>query len=348
MRNQIKQRSRWLWTSLTVACFSAAFGAALMVSFQVGRAQQRVPVRSLPGSANPRTESKPTEHYRIGPGDVLEIRLYKLPELSREALRVGENGTIRMPLINEEIRTSCRTERELADEITARYRTYMTNPQVDVFIKEYNSRPVAVIGAVNTPGRFQLQRRIRLLDLLSFAGGPAERAGGNIQLVHTAAPLMCELENQNPARNSGSASAMDVFKLSDTLRGEIRANPYVRAGDIITVLESPQIHVVGNVVRPTSLPLKERINLSQAIAMAGGILPDTQKDRIRIIRQHPGNNRQEILVDLKAVASRQARDIELQANDIVEVPLAGGKRFLRRLMGDVVPSVARLPLYVVR
>ncbi len=331
-----------------IAFAGVALGSGLLVSFQVGRAQQRVTARSLSRPSAARAEPKTTEHYRIGPGDVLEIRLYKLPELSREALRVGENGFIRMPLINEDIQASCRTERELADDITARYRTYMTNPQVDVFIKEYNSRPVAVIGAVNTPGRFQLQRRIRLLDLLSFAGGPAERAGGNIQLVHTAAPLLCESSKDNSARSSGSSSAMDVFKLNDTLRGDVRANPYVRAGDIITVLESPQVHVVGNVVRPTSLPLKEKITLSQAIAMAGGILPDTQKDRIRLVRQHQGNNRQEILVDLKAVASRQAKDIELQANDIVEVPVAGGKRFLRRLMGDVVPSVARLPLYVVR
>lgn len=347
MRIEKKQMLRLPGASLMLACLGVALGWSLLVGFQVVQAQQPVTAKSLPRStAAPRTESKPTEHYRIGPGDVLEIRLYKLPELSRDAMRVGENGTIRMPLINEDIRAACRSERELAIEITARYRTYMTNPQVDVFIKEYNSRPVAVIGAVNTPGRFQLQRRIRLLDLLSFAGGPAERAGGNIQLVHTAAPLTCESDNLS--RHSGNASAMDVFRLNDTLRGDTRANPYVRAGDIITVLESPQVHVVGNVVRPTSLSLKEKITLSQAIAMAGGLLPDTKKDQIRITRQHQGSNRQEIVVDLKAVASRKARDIELQANDIVEVPTAGGKRFLRRLIGDVVPSAARLPLYVVR
>ncbi len=292
---------------------------------------------------NVKSYANANEGYRIGPGDVLEIRVYKLPELSREALRVEQNGQIRMPLISEAIQAACRTEGELASNIAARYLTYMRNPQVDVFVKEYNSKPVAVIGAVNTPGRFQLQRQIRLLDLLSYAGGPAERAGGNIQLVHSSSPFRCE---------SGAAASngigVDFYKLNDTLRGEARANPYVRPGDIVTVLESPQVQVVGNVVRPVSLPLKERITISQAIAMAGGTLPDTQTDRIRIVRQNGNNTRQEILVDLKAVARRPARDIELQPNDIVEVPVAGARRFMRRLLGDVVPSVARLPTYVIR
>lgn len=288
------------------------------------------------------------EHYRLGPGDVLEIRLYKQPELSREALRVEENGTIRMPLINEEIQAVCRTESELAKDIATHYLKFMRNPQVDVFIKEYHSRPVAVIGAVNAPGRFQLQRRIRLLDLLSYAGGPAERAGGNIQVVHSTAPLMCEATAAGSFRDS-NALEIDVYRLNDTLRGETRSNPYVRAGDVITLLESEQIYVVGNVVRPSSMVLKERITISQAIAMAGGTLPDTRTDRVRIVRQNQRSNaRQEIVVDLKAIARRQAEDIVLQANDIVEVPTASGKRFLRTLLGSIVPSAARLPVQVIR
>jgi polysaccharide export outer membrane protein len=299
--------------------------------------------RSAPTNIRPAVAN---ERYRIGPGDVLEVRLYKLPDLSREALRVEESGTIRMPLITEDIQAACRTEGELAKDIAARYLPLMKNPQVDVFIKEYNSRPVAVIGAVNTPGRFQLQRRIRLLDLLSFAGGPAERAGGNIQMVHSPTYISCE---STPGLRTSSGLGISVFKLRDTLAGNARANPYVRPGDIISVLEVEQIYVLGNVIRPASFPLRERITLSQAIAMAGGTLPDSQTERIRILRQKPdGVNKEELIVNLKAIKKQQAPDVILQANDIVEVPTASGKRLLRNILEGVVPGIARFPVRVIR
>jgi polysaccharide export outer membrane protein len=297
-------------------------------------------------TSSPRTTLS-SERYRIGPGDVLEVRLYKLPELSREALRVEESGTIRMPLIEQDIQAVCRTENELAKDIASRYLPLMRNPQVDVFIKEYHSRPVAVIGAVNTPGRFQLQRRIRLLDLLSFAGGPAERAGGNIQVVHSSTYPSCEASQV--ARNSSDALGISIFKLRDTLTGNGRSNPFVRPGDVITVLEVEQIYVLGNVMRPSSFPLRERITLSQAIAMAGGTLPDSQSDRVRILRQKAdGVNKEELVVNLKAITKRQIPDVVLQANDIVEVPTASGRRLLRNILEGVVPGVARFPVRVIR
>ena len=294
-------------------------------------------------TSTPRTLG--SERYRIGPGDVLEIRLYKLPDLSREALRVEESGTIRMPLIEQDIQAACRTEGELAKEIATRYLPLMRNPQVDVFVKEYHSRPVAVIGAVNTPGRFQLQKRIRLLDLLSFAGGPAERAGGNIQVVHSGSYSSCE-----PVRpGSTEGLGLSVFKLNDTLAGHARSNPFVRPGDVITLLEVEQIYVLGNVMKPSNFPMRERITLSQAIAMAGGTLPDSANDRVRILRQKPdGINKEELVVNLKAISKRQAPDVVLQPNDIVEVPTANGRRLLRNILEGVVPGVARLPVRVIR
>ena len=89
------------------------------------------------------------DRYRIGPGDVLDIRYFNRPNLSREAVRVEGNGMIRMPLIDSEIQAACKTEGELAKEIAGRYTKFYRNPQVDVFVKEYHSKPVAIIGAVN-------------------------------------------------------------------------------------------------------------------------------------------------------------------------------------------------------
>ncbi len=293
-----------------------------------------------------KSSSLADEGYRIGPGDVLEIRVYKLPQLSREAVRVEETGTIRMPLLNG-IQAACRTESELSKEIAVGYERYMRNPQVDVFIKEYHSRPVAVIGAVNTPGRFQLQRRIRLLELLSFAGGPAERAGGNIQIVHSASSSICD--SSTSSANDDTQVAINTYTLDDTLRGDAQSNPYVIPGDVITILDAEQIFVVGNVLKPSAITLKEKLTVSQAIAMSGGTLPDTQSSRVRIVRQEPGNKtKREIIVDLKAISRQSAEDIALQANDIVEVPTASGKRFLRNLLSSVIPSAARLPMQIIR
>src|SRR5215813_11849439 len=109
------------------------------------------------------------DRYRIGPGDVLDIRIYNRPQLSRDAVRVEGSGMIRMPLIETEIQAACLTEGELAKEISTRYAKYYKNLQVDVFIKEYHSRQVAIIGAVNEQSRFELQRRVRLLELLTYA-----------------------------------------------------------------------------------------------------------------------------------------------------------------------------------
>jgi len=204
---------------------------------------------------------------------------------------------------------------------------------------------VAVMGAVNTPGRFQLQRRVRLLELLAFAGGPAERAGRNVQVIHNAPSFTCEA----PAPVGEDFPPVNSYRLGDLMQGDARSNPFVRPGDVITITEAEQAFVVGNVLKPSAIPLRDHVTVSQAIAMAGGALPDTQSNRIRVVRNDPRtNSKMELVVDLKAVVRHQSEDIALQANDIVEVPTAGGKRFLRNLLSGVLPSVGRLPIQVIR
>lgn len=287
------------------------------------------------------------ERYRIGPGDVLDIRVFNKPQFSRDGVRVDGRGMIRMPLIEGEIRAACRSEEDLARELSERYREFLRNPQVDVFIKEFQSQPVAVLGAVRAPSRFQLQRRVRLLELLSFVGGPAENAGRSIQVVHTATPdSICALP-LTPNLSEDSAS-VDYYSLNETLKGEEQANPFMRAGDVVSIAEADQVFVVGNVLKPSAFALKEQLTVSRAIAMAGGTLPDTKSDRVRVVRQATGSTtKTEIYVDLKAIDKHQAEDLVLQANDIVNVPTSSGKRFLRSVIGAVAPSVAQLPVRVI-
>src|SRR5436190_21850728 len=164
----------------------------------------------------PPTMSNPfangADSYRIGPGDVLDIRILNRPNLSRDSVRVEGNGTIRMPLIDTEIQAGCKTEGELSKEIAGRYLKFYRNPQVDVFIKEYHSQQVAIIGAVNEQSRFELQRRVRLLDLLTYAKGTSPKAGQAINIVHAQRSQICQ-----KTEVTEEASAFSSYKLSDTL-----------------------------------------------------------------------------------------------------------------------------------
>ncbi|HYE73325.1 MAG TPA: SLBB domain-containing protein, partial [Blastocatellia bacterium] len=302
---------------------------------------------------------------------------FNRPQLSRDSVRVDGRGMIRLPWINDEIRAACRTEAEVAAEITVRYQTLLRSPQVGVFVKEYQSQPVAVIGAVNQPGRYQLQRPVRLLELLTFAGGPADRAGRTVQIIHTAPIPFCEqpemssaikpaLDSQTNAGaskndqsvdtgttplSSGSqdntAAELSSLKLRDVLTGSLQANPWVRPGDIVTIPDAEQVFVVGNVLRPSTLPLRGTITVSQAIAMSGGLLPASKTDRVVVVRQ-TAEGKKEIFVDLKAIDKQRQEDIVLQANDIINVPTSGGKNFVRTLVSAIAPAMGQLPVQVVR
>ena len=283
------------------------------------------------------------DRYRIGPGDVLDIRIYTRPQLSRDAVRVEGNGVIRMPLIESEIHAACLTEGELAKEISTSYAKYYRNLQVDVFIKEYHSQQVAIIGAVNDQSRFELQRRVRLLELLTYAKGPSPKAGQTINIVHSTAVSPCKQTDESDA-----SAAFSSYKLNDVLQGDPKSNPYLEGGDIVTIPEADQVYVVGNVFMPLTIALKEPITLTRAIAMAGGLKQDTRKDRIRVLRQEPGTSiRKEILVDLYAIEKKRSEDLALAPNDIIDVPTSAGKSFLRSLISGVVPGVSQLPVRVV-
>ena len=300
-------------------------------------------VASNTNTTNAVATSDADDRYRIGPGDVLDIRIFNRPNLSRDSVRVEGNGMIRMPLIDTEVQAACKTEGELAKEIAGRYTKFYRNPQVDVFIKEYHSKQVAIIGAVNEQSRFELQRRIRLLELLTYAKGPSTKAGQTINIVHAPPALVC----QKPETDE-TATGLSSYKLSETLQGRAQANPYIEPGDIITLPEANQVFVVGNVFTPLTIPLKEPITLSRAVAMAGGVKQDSKKDKVRIVRQEPGTTTsKEIVVDLTAIEKKRAEDIALMPNDIIDVPTSAGKTLLRSLISTVVPSVAQLPIRVI-
>jgi len=272
-----------------------------------------------------------------------------VPELSMDAVEVSECGQIPLLSVQQEdqneIRAAGLTRQELAEQLRSFYTKYKRNPQVVVIVKEYNSQPVAINGAVTKPGQFQLRRAVRLLELLQFyAGGPTDKAGGSIQLARLPNFNACDAKP-----NPDSDVSFQVFKLSDTLAGVDQANPYLQPGDVISIPDAREAYVVGNVLRPGPIPLKEdAVTISKAIAMVGGTMPDTKSDKVRIIRQDPKTNEKtEMLVDLRAIDRRQAPDIAILPNDIIDVPTSGSKRLLRSLIGTIAPTVGQLPVRII-
>ena len=263
------------------------------------------------------------EKYRIGFQDALEIQVSKHPELS-QTVNVGSDGTILMPRINTPITVVCKTERELKETVETLYRTYLKNPFVNVRVVEQRSQPVAVMGAVEKPGAFNLNRKIRLLELLSFAGGPkVEKAGSKIQVARVGNSTTC-IENAEASSEEDVKVSFLSYKLNDVQKGI--ENPWVQPGDMVTVMEAEEAYVVGDVKEPTKVSLKETVTLTQAIAKAGGIKSEAKTSKVRIQRQEANSPlKTELVFDLKEIASMKISDPILQANDIVEVPKDGFK-----------------------
>jgi polysaccharide export outer membrane protein len=350
------------------ACRCGLLATLFLAGAVAGAAQEQLAntaaASSAAGASSDGQRAAAGDQYRIGPRDVLTIRVAApdiVPQFSAEAMEVNECGMI--PLLSvqneerNEVRAAGMTTNELQEQLRQFYTKYKRNPQVVVKVKEYNSQPVAINGAVARPGQFQLRRPVRLLELVQFyAGGATDKSGGRIQIARMPALGMCEAKPaagaaQNVAViDEAAGPSFITLKLEDTLRADERANPFLQPGDVITLPEAKEIYVVGNVLRPGPVPLRdEHLTVSRAIAMVGGHMPDSKKEKVRVIRQESGGaTSREFFVDLEAIKNNKAEDIALLPNDIVEVPVAGGKRLLKSLIGVVVPSIGQLPVQVIR
>lgn len=262
------------------------------------------------------------EKYRIGFQDTLEIQVFRHADLS-QVVNVSPDGTIVLPRLDKPVIAVCKTERELAATITTLYKSYLKNPFVNVRAVEQRSQPFAVIGAVEKPGSFFLNRRIRLLELLAFAGGPkVEKAGAKIQVARIGNVAGCA-DGENSENPNGDVIFYG-YKVSEVMKGN--ENPWMQPGDIVSVLEAEEAYVTGNVVKPTKFSLKEPVTLTQAIAIGGGLAPEAKTSKITIQRQEANNPlKTEMVYDLKDIRDKKIADPVLQANDIVNVPKDGVK-----------------------
>lgn len=287
-------------------------------------------------------------NYLLGPGDTLDVRVFGQSDLNA-VVEVDSDGNISsLPFLDAPIPAKCRTDKEIQKDIIKAYGKYIKNPQVSVRIAERKSRqPATVFGAVRQPTRVQMQRKVRLNELMVVSGGFTDRASGTIQIFHTE-PLMCPQPGEEALAQpiDDSKAPFEIVKISELRSGKGQANPVVRPGDIVLVTEAEPVYITGSVVSPQGIFLRDQLTLSRALAMVGGVRKEAKASDVRIYRQKPGATDQEtIRVDYAAIKKNQKPDFFLQAFDIIEVPEAGmfsPSRLGQTLVGAVSGSLGSM------
>lgn len=286
------------------------------------------PQASVVNAGGPASDASPAgvKKYLLGPGDVLDLRVYNEAQFNT-TLRVNDEGNVEVPFVEQPIRAQCRTDREIKADIVKALERYLKKPQVSLNVSEMRSRPPAVIyGAVRKPDAFDMRRRVRLIELISRAGSVTEQASGDVQIFHTQ-ELMCPEPEDLPVIAALKKSSEDtlavpytVYKIDDVKNGVKEANPVIWPGDIVLVQEARPIYVTGAVQQPTGLYLRQNLTLSLAIAQVGGPKKGAKTDKVRIIRQKPGASNPEILVyNYGKIRKGEQPDVPLQPYDIVDV-----------------------------
>ena len=328
---------------LTLCLFSASSAFAQQDAGGGGSAPQ-VPVVTASGGA-PSLDSMGVKKYLLGPGDVLDLRVFNDPQFNGP-LVVNDEGNIEVPFIEQPIPAQCRTDREIRQDIAKALSKFLVKPQISLRVTEMKSRPPAVVfGAVRSPSRVQMQRRVRLLDLLATSGGVTEAAGGDIQIFHTE-PLMCPEPEDLAATPADTYKATDptqvsydIYSVRALKEGKSEANPVIRPGDIVIVTEAQPVYVTGAVRAPQGIYLQQGMQLKQAIAMVGGLTQQAKASEVVIWRRQKGTSEpKKLVVNFNDIKKEKAKDIELQPYDIVEVADNSGslKMTLRgMLMGGV-------------
>jgi polysaccharide export outer membrane protein len=322
-------------------CLVLAIALVCMLVVPV-RAQESQPQEPPPmPSESPGLDVQGIKRYLLGPGDVLDIRVFGQPELS-SSVQVDSDGNLSsLPFLEKPITAKCRTDKELQKEIATAYAKFVNNPQVSVRISERNSRqPATVFGAVRQPTRVEMKRKVRLNELMAVSGGFTERASGTIQILHTE-PLMCPEpgEEAEALPIDGTKIPLQIVKISELRSGKLGANPVIRPGDYVLVTEAEPVYITGAVLSPGGIYLRDQLMLSRALAMVGGPRKEAKLNDVKIFRMIPGTANQEVIhVDVAAIRKNEKPDFPLQAYDVIEVTESGlfsSSRIAQTLLGAV-------------
>ncbi len=245
---------------------------------------------------------------RIDPGDVIELKIFGLPDMSQE-LRVSDAGMIVLPLVGP-ITAQGLTTAELEQKIAAALRNggFVNDPQVNVLPKELRSAGVLVSGEVGKPGIYPIYASCSLPDLIMAAGGLTVKAGHIVTLTHR--------DQSNTPINVDISSPF------------VKSNPNfaVFPGDSVVVTKAGVVYVLGDVGHAAGLVMEgdEPMTVLQALALAGGAGKDAGLNGSRIIRKGP-QGVQQFSIPLKDILRARKEDVELLPGDVLFVPGSKGK-----------------------
>jgi polysaccharide export outer membrane protein len=266
---------------------------------------------------------------KLGPGDLIEINVYNVPELATKA-RVSNSGDVYLPLIDY-VHVDGLTQEEAQTVIEKRLEDggFVRNPHVTIFVDEAASQGVAVLGEVAKPGIYPDVVDHKLYEVISEAGGFTPNASRKVAIIRHNLPDAMHIELP---RN-----------LADDLSGNVDVLP----GDTITVPRAPIIYVVGDVGRPSGLLVDNgTLTVLQAIALAGGTNRTAKMGAARILRKTP-SGMTETRIELKKMLEAKTPDITLQADDILFVPVSGFRLAASRTAEAALTMATAVSIYAV-
>jgi len=283
------------------------------------------------------TTSKPPEQLQmgdpnvnlpwqpVGPNDLLAVSVSDCPELTR-AFRVGEDGKLHLPLLNQSVSVVGLKPPEIELKISdaLHEQRLFVRPVVSVAIMEYRSRPIDVVGAVKQSVSFQAFGDVRLMDALAHAQGLAPEAGPVIYVTMT--------EVGSDGTRSRVARTVAVREL---MRGsDPSLNLALSGGDEVRVPEADKVYVVGNVKTPGAFLIHEdsETTVLKMLAESQGLM-SYSKAEAYVYRIKPGGrDREEIPVPLSRILQRKSPDIALLPNDILYIPENVGKHLTASML----------------
>ena len=281
---------------------------------QVGK-MQLAGVQPLQAPSNPPLQASATD-YVVGPEDLLEVQFFGQEDLNRQ-VRVNGEGEITLPLVGP-VKVAGLSPKSIERRLMQAYGSnYLRDPQVTLSVKEYRHQRVSVTGAVDRPGYYEIIGPRKLLEILAMAGGPQDK-GVNSKagdVVHV-------------TRSQGSPQNLiiDLKRLQVQMDPEV--NIPIRTGDVVHVPFAGNAYVLGGVRSPGSVPVRDNLTLSQALAMAGGTDPILATSQVNIMRLDDQRNPITITAHLGKVMSRQEPDVPLKDNDVVVVNVSSLKKGL--------------------
>jgi polysaccharide export outer membrane protein len=277
--------------------------------------------------------------YPLGPGDVIEVNVAGMDEIKNLSQRVTGEGTISLPFVGV-INVNGLTDKSIRAEIRSRLETdYMRNPQVSLFVREFRSRQVAVIGAVQKPGLYSLTGSgDTVLSMISQAGGmtagfaerilfiPAEAVESD-KAKELATALPVRLIKQDPAPLILKDVEPIVINLAAVNRGgnESYLSMPVRPGDVIMIPGSGEVLVQGWVEKPGSYKITPGLTVLGVVAAAGGAMYAADTNAVKLIRTGAQANKTILISDLEAIANGHAPDLPLLEGDVIDVASSGPK-----------------------